>query len=321
MRNILPPRLVDALTLLLSDPAHGSIYLFADPSQAGHTSWLCELEVLLPPQAKVGLDCNCRNTRQICSLVADLFSRPVESSDIEGPEVKFLVAQTSEEAVKLVRREAEYLLDGGLPPNSVAVLYDQASWYKYLWEKPDFETDNIQHKGWPDAYSNKDTEGDLIWYNGPFAPLDLDNAVAAELDDNFSGYYTYYLRRRTTLELVPREGHERSVRCLHLESAIGLEFDAVILLLAPSTLELFELEDVTGVDPDMLLDILQLSDDDGFDTGVWLKTLSGPDAITARAYVGITRARTWLTIIGSDQAMAPFSSSKRKRGAGAGDGD
>jgi len=93
---------------------------------------------------------------------------------------------------------------------------------------------------------------------------------------------------------------------LHLESAIGLEFEAVILLLAPSMLNELDLEDVAGIDG--FGDKLVLVDDDGFDVGVWLKSLSGSDARTARAYVGSTRARTVLTVIGCEEALASLRS-------------
>jgi Nuclease-related domain/AAA domain len=138
--------LVDAWTSLLSDPAYGSIYFFADPNQAMDSNWLYDLEAVLPPHAKVALRRNCRNTRQICSLVADLFPRPVEPSDIEGPEVRFAVTQEPGEAVNLARESAEFLLEEGLVPNSVAILYDDLSWYRYLWKKPDLEVDNTQDK-------------------------------------------------------------------------------------------------------------------------------------------------------------------------------
>jgi hypothetical protein len=83
-----------------------------------------------------------------------------------------------------------------------------------------------------------------------------------------------------------------------------LEFDAVILPLDSSTLDELNLHQVIGLES--FGDELRLVDDDGLDAGVWLRSLSGPDALTARAYVGCTRARTFLTVIGSEEIFAPL---------------
>ena len=308
----LTPHVVAALTILLSDPTQGSIYLFADPDQTTHSSWLLELQALLPMGITAKLRHNCRNTSQICTLVARLVGKS-EVSDIQGPDVRLILTETRQEAVRRAREVAvSFLAEDGLSADSVAVLYDGLSWYPYLWKREVVDaSDDARGQGSADYYDGSDNlwsqldAADRFWYS---PAVELDTSIGAESDGSAVGFggYTYYLRRRSALEIVLRNGRKGAVRCLHLESAIGLEFEAVILLLDASTLNELDLEEIAGVDG--FGDKLVLLDDDGFDAGVWLKSLSGSDARTARAYVGCTRARTLLTVIGCDEALALFRS-------------
>ncbi len=45
-------------------------------------------------------------------------------------------------------------------------------------------------------------------------------------------------------------------------------------------------------------DFCSIVDDDGYDAGVWLRGFDGPGALRARTYVGMTRARVALTVVG-----------------------
>jgi ATP-dependent exoDNAse (exonuclease V) beta subunit len=92
-----------------------------------------------------------------------------------------------------------------------------------------------------------------------------------------------------------------ALRCLHVESVLGLEFDAVILLLTQHVNPGMSIDDF--VEADSFGDEWELTDDDGFDIGVRLNLMKGAGAQGARAYVGSTRARTLLIVIGSDQAF------------------
>ncbi len=308
----LPPDLVAALAGARAGGDTGDLYLFADPAQTTVTGWVDEVRKRVDLPVEVGLDRNCRNTRQICEIASRLVGRQTEPSDIEGVAVTLTTADSRTEAARLAQDAATAYLRDGLPANGIAVIYDDVSWYRDLWpardglvhaDKNDWADwddwnweDLDEWTQWVDEDEDEDADSDEI--EREWVIEDPDETVAWVPDaDNLGG--AYVVRRRTALMLPGVVGGV--VRCLHLESAIGLEFDAVVLLLSSWASNEDANATVLGDDYHG-----ELSDDDGFDAGVWLRSLSGDGAVAARAYVGVTRAKTALTVIGPAEALAPL---------------
>lgn len=309
----MPASLLTTLTGLLRRPTDGSLYVFADPQQTTDKGWLDAFAAEIPIGVKVSLRRNCRNTRQICDAVARLLRGPVESNAIDGPEVEFVEVVDQPAAVEEVVRRVTKLLDSGVRPNSLAVLYDDACWYRHLSPKlaveydPEADGDDVNvededeitlalreeirdHIGVGSAY---DLRPDPPERSDEF--LEFDGGLGAERAT---------VRRRTTLRINTTSGPV-DVRCLDLESAIGLEFDAVYLLVTDDASSAFDVADVIG--HDTVGGWVRVSDDEGFDAGLWLRALTGSDAARARAYVGLTRARASVSVVGRASALTIFT--------------
>ena len=297
---------IRALTGLLTNPEDGSLYLFADARQTSDSAWLPSVVSTIRLPVSVSLRLNCRNTAQISAVAAQVLGRPLEPATIDGPPVTLIEARSRPEAVEAARNSVRHMIDSGLKANDIAVLYDDMVWYRHIYSPATADDTkdtggDVAIKSWRDFdHFITDTDQGYDWLRIP--AVDVPEVIET-VADGYGGF-NYYVRRRTTLSVGNNEQGRVVVRCLHLESAIGLEFDAVILLLDPSSQETDAL-DVLGL-PEFA-DVMTLVDDDGFDAGVWLKSLTGPDADGTRAYVGSTRARTYLTIV------APFEVFRRLR--------
>ncbi len=287
----LPPQLIHALVDAQPDVPDIGLYLFADPAQTGSRGWQEEVAALVELPTTVTLDRNCRNTREIHEVVTRALDghASATASDIDGPPVEFLVAETSAEAVRLARQTASRLIADGLRPNDIAIIYDDASWYRSLWPAEPLRVDDNTRWDSHEHERHRDDQEILSW----------------EYDPDY-GSVGFVGRRHTALELAP-DGRQRvAIRCLHLESALGLEFEAVVLLLDNPAPWESSTSAMMGDDDSPWYG--ELSDDDGFDAGVWLTSLAGDTASQVRAYAGCTRSRTSLTLIGCEQILAVLRS-------------
>ncbi|MRT00659.1 AAA family ATPase [Ralstonia pickettii] len=109
----------------------GIVYVFADARQDVYRrSWEPD-----PQAIAFELSINCRNTRQIATLVAALFNEVVRDRDIDGPTPIFLSATGVGKAVLLCQRTVEDLLiREKLAASQLAVLSDSRDMVRLLRE-------------------------------------------------------------------------------------------------------------------------------------------------------------------------------------------
>ncbi len=110
-----------AVRELLKDKENGYFYIFYDPGQNIYNGGI-DLPV---PSAPVTLDTNCRNTRQIGSLVSDIAGIKTDwlPSAVDGDEPVFIKCASPEEQKEKISSLVEKLItEDKIPPSSIALL-------------------------------------------------------------------------------------------------------------------------------------------------------------------------------------------------------
>jgi hypothetical protein len=113
------PGWFEGLTILLSDLETGPFYVFADTQQAIY------LKDWTPPGEwpAFDLDVNCRNTLPIAVQVAKIFGTKPNSLGATGPDPRFVVADSEEDAVDLLLGSIKHLIrEEMVDPSQIAII-------------------------------------------------------------------------------------------------------------------------------------------------------------------------------------------------------
>jgi hypothetical protein len=108
-----------ALEGALKDPQEGLFLVFADPHQAIYREgWEPPIDAV-----EYSLDINCRNTNQIAAVVARIYGDDLPSLGTDGPEPRFITAETPEGRDKALKGILHTLInEGNLETDEVVVL-------------------------------------------------------------------------------------------------------------------------------------------------------------------------------------------------------
>lgn len=132
----------------LRDEETGGLYVYSDENQRIFSRFGQPPVPLVP----LVLDHNLRNTKQIAAAFGPLAPMRMTPRGGEGVEVRFVAAETPEEAVDKADEEALRLLDDGWPPQHIAVITtgsrhpqqirlagdtDQRDYWRSFWEDDD----------------------------------------------------------------------------------------------------------------------------------------------------------------------------------------
>ena len=113
-----PPSWFTALQMLLTDPDHGPMYVFADSHQSIYRDgWEPPF-----PAEPFELNVNCRNTRPIAELVASVFADELADRGVDGPPPRLITSSELGPASKVTGLIKEWIASEGLRPDQIAVI-------------------------------------------------------------------------------------------------------------------------------------------------------------------------------------------------------